>query len=117
MAGREHGTRARYVSGPDEDDQGRHGCRCARCSAANRAAAAVRERLIVYGQWQPFVDAGRARAHLAVLSAAGIGRRRVAELAGLSESAVGKLLHGGPGTRPPVRWIRSETERKILAVP
>ncbi len=114
--GRGHGTRARYVSGPDERGRPGAGCRCARCSAANRADAARRGRLILYGQWQPFVDAARAREHLAALSAAGIGRRRAAELAGLSQSAVGKLLHGGPGDRPPAQRIRAETERKILAV-
>jgi len=116
MADREHGTRARYVSGPDEHGRTGAGCRCPRCSEANRAEAVRRGRLILYGQWQPFVDASRAREHLAALSAAGVGRRRVAELAGLSESAVGKLQHGGTGDRPPAQRVRAETERKILAV-
>jgi hypothetical protein len=113
---RQHGTRARYVSGPDEHGVPGAGCRCAGCSAANRAEAAKRERLILYGQWQPYVDAGQARAHVAALSAAGIGWKRAAELAGVPTGSISKLLFGAPGGRPPSRRIRPETERKILAV-
>ena len=113
---REHGTRARYVSGPDEHGQAGSGCRCAPCCGANRAAAAQRDRLILYGQWRPYADAARARRHARALGAAGIGWRRLGELAGVSSGAMSKLLYGGPGSRPPSRRIRAETEQKILAV-
>jgi transcriptional regulator with XRE-family HTH domain len=72
--------------------------------------------MILYGRWQPYVDAGRAREHVRALSAAGIGWRRAAELAGVSETSVSKLLYGGTGGRPQSRRLRAETERKLLAV-
>jgi len=115
-ATREHGTRARYVSGPDEHGGPGRGCRCGPCTEANRAAASHRGRMILYGQWQPYVDASQARDHVRALSAAGIGWKRAAALAGLSSGAMAKLLYGGPGGRPATRRIRAETEQKILAV-
>jgi len=111
---RPHGTRARYVLGPGPGKG--PGCRCDDCRAANRAAASRRDRQILYGRWQPYVDAEPAREHLRALSAAGIGWKRAAELAGLSTSAVSKLLYGGPGERPPSRRIRPQTAGAILAV-
>ena len=111
---RPNGTRARYVLGPGPG-KGR-GCRCDDCRAANRAAASHRDRQILYGRWRPYVDAGPAREHLRALSAAGIGWKRAAELAGLSTGTVSKLLYGGPGDRPPSRRIRPETAGAILAV-
>ena len=117
MAGtREHGTRARYVCGPAEHGQAGAGCRCTPCTDANRATGAHRERMIRYGRWRPYVDAGAAREHLRAVTAAGIGWKRAAQLAGVSTGAMSKLLYGGPGGRPPSRRIRQETERKILAI-
>jgi transcriptional regulator with XRE-family HTH domain len=72
--------------------------------------------MILYGRWQPYVDAGPAREHVEALGRAGIGWRRVAELAGVGNGSISRLLRGGPGDRPPSRRIRPETERKILAV-
>lgn len=69
---------------------------CARC----------RHRLV----WNGFVPAERARAHLFALSAAGIGRRSVADATDVSESILQKIRNG---TRTN---IRAWTERKILAV-
>jgi transcriptional regulator with XRE-family HTH domain len=110
---RAHGTRARYVFGvgPGVGE----GCRCDACVTANRQDAARRARLRAYGQWQPYVDAGPARDHLAALSRAGIGWKRAAELAGLSTGTVSKLLFG-KGGRLPSRRIRPETAEAILAV-
>lgn len=113
---REHGTRACYVFGPDGGHDRTRGCRCGACNAANRATANERTRLIAYGRWQPYVDAGPAREHLRMLSAHGIGWKRAAELSGVSNGAVSKLLFGGPGDRPPTRRVRPETEAAILAV-
>ena len=96
---RAHGTRARYARGPGPGTG--PGCRCADCSAANRAAGNQRSRAILYGRWQPYVDAGPVREHLRALAAAGIGHRRVGELAGVSSGSLSKILYGGPGSRPP----------------
>jgi transcriptional regulator with XRE-family HTH domain len=113
---RDHGTRARYVCGPDVHDQSGRGCRCTPCTQANRQAEDHRIRMKLYGQWQPYVDASPAREHLQALAAAGVGWKRAAELAGVATGAVSKLLYGGPGERPPSRGIRAETEQKLLAV-
>jgi transcriptional regulator with XRE-family HTH domain len=111
---REHGTRARYAHGPGPGNG--PGCRCDECTAANRAAARQRERAILYGRWQPFADAGPAREHVQALARHGIGRRRAAELAGMSAGAMSRLLYGGPGSRPPTRRIRPQTAAAILAI-
>lgn len=111
---RAHGTRARYVLGPGPGKG--PGCRCAGCTAANRAAEHQRERAILYGRWQPYVDAEPVREHLRALFAAGIGRRRVEALAGVSSGSLSKILYGGPGNRPPSKRIRPKTAEAILAV-
>lgn len=90
-------------------------CRCVRCTAANRRYESRRQRLIVYGQWAPFVPAQPVREHVLALSAAGIGWRRVAALTGLSGSLVNSLLYG-KGGRPPTRNVRPETAAALLAV-
>jgi hypothetical protein len=110
---REHGTRACYVMGPGP---GRgQGCRCDACTAANREANRRRDRMILYGRWQPFVPAGPVRAHLKELAAAGIGRKRVAKLAGVSPATLRRLDGLLPG-RPATRHMRPETARAILAI-
>jgi transcriptional regulator with XRE-family HTH domain len=111
---RPHGTRARYVLGPGPGKG--PGCRCEACTAANRQEAARASRLRVYGRWAPFVDADAARAHVQALGRAGIGWRRVAALAGVSTSAMSKLLYGGPSDRKPAQRIRPATAAAILAV-
>jgi hypothetical protein len=75
-----------------------------------------RERQILYARWQPYVDAEPAREHVRALADAGIGWKRVAELAGVSTGSVSKLLYGGPADRPPSRRIRPQTAAAILAV-
>lgn len=111
---RPHGTRARYVSGPGPGKGS--GCRCNACRAANRTQARHRERQILYDRWAPYVDAGPAREHVRALSAAGVGWKRAAELAGVSSGAVSRLLYGGPGDRAPSRRIRPQTAAAILAI-
>ena len=113
-AGREHGTRACYVLGvgPGKGP----GCRCGACTAANRESGDRRTRLIAYGRWQPYVDAGPAREHLKTLGAAGVGLKQAAKRAGVSSRTVAKILYGGPDGRPPTRRIRPETEAAILGV-
>ena len=111
---RPHGTRARYVLGPGPGTG--PGCRCDLCTAANREAERRRERQILYGRWEPYVDAAPARDHLRALAAAGIGWKRAAQLARVSTGSVSKLLYGGPGDRPPSRRIRPQTAAAILTV-
>jgi hypothetical protein len=105
-AQRSHGTRACYAAG----------CRRPECAKANRTAENHRQRMILYGTWQPYVDASRARQHVRDLGVTGTGWKTAAHLAGLSTSTISRLVYGGPGTRPPTRRIRTETEQKILAV-
>jgi hypothetical protein len=112
---REHGTKARYVFGPDEHGNPGKGCGCAACSSANRAYENNRKRMILYGRWQPYVDATAAREHVRALGLAGIGWKRAAALSGVSTGAMSKLLYGGPGCRPPTRRIRPETAAASLA--
>lgn len=109
---RSHGTRACYVWGPRGQGPG---CRCADCTEANRVANARRDRLIAYGQWQPFTDADPVRKHLQELSAVGIGRRRVMALTGLSSGCLTKLLYGQRGN-PPASKVRTKTAETILAI-
>lgn len=104
-----HGTRAHYV---------KEKCRCGPCRNANRVEQAARERAKLYGRYNPFVDAAPVRAHILALSAAGIGRRRLSELSGVSDTAIQTLKTGTAGKRdgrPPAR-IRRETAERILAV-
>lgn len=104
---RQHGTRAKYVV---------EKCRCEPCTNANRTYARQRDRQarrVRYGFDEPnpaFVDATEAREHLLWLSSVGIGKRRVAELTGVSLSAIDKLRQGNRAK------CRPETAAKILAV-
>ncbi len=70
-----------------------------------------------YGRWQPWVDAEPVRAHVQALRAAGVGRDRIADLAGVPRSTMARLLYGRPvDGQPPSRKIRPGTAEKILAV-
>lgn len=104
----EHGTLAGYKV---------RGCRCAPCAAASTRYENRRYRLMAYGRWQPYVDAGPVRAHVLKLRDAGLGYKRVAELADVSAGGMSKLMYGdyGRGT-PPSKRVRPETAAAILAV-
>jgi hypothetical protein len=107
---REHGTRARYVNGPDENDQDDKGCRCPRCRKANTDEANKVYREKAYGHWRPFTDAEPVREHLKVLSSHGIKAKRVAQLSGVSSPNVVRIFEGR------ARRVRKETAEAILAV-
>lgn len=93
------------------------GCRCYVCGWARAEYDERRNRLIAYGQWQPFVDAEPVREHVLMLTEAGIGRRRLAALAGMSDSNLSKLIYGVPNRgRPPTRRLRPETARRLLEI-
>lgn len=94
-------------------------CRCTPCSAANATYEANRKRLQAYGRFDAFIDAAPARTHLRALSAAGMGWKRVAHLAGLPTSNVYPILWGRRDRRggaPRARARRTLVEA-ILAVP
>ncbi|GAA0969977.1 hypothetical protein GCM10009555_018090 [Acrocarpospora macrocephala] len=118
MSTRAHGTRNRYVHGPDEHDQPGP-CRCTPCRAANAEAQAQYHRVTAQRAWgaapPAYVDAAPARAHLKMLAKHGIGWKRAAALSGVANGAVSRLLYG-LGEQPPSARIRPETEAKILAV-
>lgn len=109
MSAASHGTRARYVG---------EKCRCAPCREANRVYRAEHDRAKLYGRYDAMVAAQPIRAHVLALSTSGIGRRRLAELSGVSPSAIQTLKNGTAGKRgglPPER-IRRETAAALLAV-
>lgn len=116
---REHGTRARYVHGPDEQDRPGSGCRCEECRAANRIAQAAYARRALHRRWgaEPpaLVDAEPVRAHVRSLQAAGIGWKRIAAAAGVPQGSMCNLLFGY-ASRPPARRVTPRTAEKILAV-
>lgn len=105
----EHGTRVAYVK-----DQ----CRCEPCTVASRVAEQKRRRDRLYGIGPGLVDAQPVRDHLAVLSAAGIGCKRAATLAGVSVTTVQTVLYHHPD-RPhagPAKRVKAETAQKLLAI-
>ena len=78
-----------------------------------------RERDIAYGRWQSsYVDAEPARRHVLALRAAGMGKRTLSKLSGVSVSVIHVLVNGRPerGTAPS-RRIADNNARAILAVP
>lgn len=104
-------------------------CRCRPCrDAVNRKARDARslKALHEYDPTQPatptdLVDAEPVRQHLQRLSEAGIGWKRVAELAGVATGTVypiiyGKGAGGGSEQRPIRKRVRRVTAEKILAV-
>lgn len=94
-----------------------HRCRCDRCRAANRRYVSRRARLIAYGQWEFMVDAEPVRQHVHVLGKRGLGWKRVAALAGVSNGAMSKLLYGDSSRGfPPTKRVRPATAAAILAV-
>jgi transcriptional regulator with XRE-family HTH domain len=103
----EHGTHACYVL-----DR----CRCRPCADANAAYEHDRARLHAYGRFeQRWVDAGPVREHIQSLTRAGLGTKKIGELAGYSQGAMTKLIYGSQGN-PPTKRIRREHADAILAV-
>jgi len=103
---REHGTRAKYTVDK---------CRCDEC----RRACAEYERERTARIAPAYVLAQPAREHVEHLMALGMGFKRVAEVAGVSPSAVAALLYGkkvGDKHRAPTRRIRPETAAALLGV-
>lgn len=99
-ANRPHGDRLRYMAG----------CRCTECRGANTAYERQRVQARKAGDWNGFVPAAAARAHMAELSRAGVGRRSVCDVSGVADSILTEIV-AGRKTR-----IRARTERAILGV-
>lgn len=98
--GKPHGLRIRYMGG----------CRCLPCRAANSRYECDRAAARRRGEGGQIVLAHRARLHLHKLSAAGVGRRTVSELAGVGKTVIAEIKSGRAS------WIRATTERAIMAV-
>lgn len=96
-----HGTRARYIGGR---------CRCVPCRAANSRYETDRLRKRVTGDWNPLVDAQRARIHMKRLSRLGVGRRSVNAASGISGAVLWAIWTGER------KQIRKRTQDRILAV-
>lgn len=115
---RAHGTRKRYVDGPDEHDEDGKGCRCTRCKQANSAFKAKWARSEAERKWSgepAMVDADPVRQHVHALMAAGAGLVAIIDRAGVGEATMTALLYGHGGYPPTVRMFPA-TARKILAV-
>lgn len=97
---RPHGNRLRYMAG----------CRCDECRGANTAYEKERAAARKAGDWNGLVSAEAARKHMAALSAQGIGRRTVGDVAGVADSVLTAII---AGTK---QRIRARTEKAVLAV-
>lgn len=90
-------------------------CRCYTCSFAVSEYNRRRNEAIAAGTWR--TETRPVQLHVRSLMVAGMGYKRVAALAGVAESTVGRLLYGRPdrGTPPP-KTIRYDLAQAILAV-
>lgn len=91
----------------------RDGCRCNVCGFAVSEYTRRRRNEIRRGTWR--VDADLVRAHVRSLMAAGMGRRRIAEVAGVNQSTLSRQLYGR-GDRKAPTTMRHDLARRLLAV-
>jgi transcriptional regulator with XRE-family HTH domain len=97
-----HGTRTAYVVDK---------CRCRPCTDASAKVQAERSRLQAYGRYDSGrVDAQPVREHIAMLMEYGIGLKRIAALAGVSNATLGKILYGDQTRNMPPR---ARTEKHV----
>jgi hypothetical protein len=89
------------------------GCRCNLCGFAVSEYTRLRRNAIRKGTWR--VDAEQVRAHVRALQAAGMGRHRIAAVAGMNDSTLSNLLYGRGG-RPVPATMRYDLAQKLLAV-
>lgn len=94
-----HGTNVKYVWGR---------CRCELCTTASRNLNRSRARAIAEGTWIGLVDAAPVRAHLIVLSKAGIGCRTVHNFTGIPYSSLQDVKYGNR------KKIRADKAEKVL---
>lgn len=103
-------------------------CRCTNatsptgkgCAEAKHDYEVNRVRQHAYGRWDHWVDGDKVRAHVARLRDAGMGTKRIGDLAGISHGAMSKLLYGRPlkggGRGKPSAKVLRTTAEAILAV-
>lgn len=82
--------------------------------AAQASWARQRRRLAAYGRWDPFVDAGPVRDHLAAVHATGMPYRELCAAVGISHGALDYVMWGDHG-RQPARRVRRELADAVLA--
>ncbi|MBX9919112.1 MAG: hypothetical protein K2Y33_04665 [Mycolicibacterium frederiksbergense] len=77
-----------------------------------------RVRQNAYGRWETLrIDADPARQHVRALQAAGMGTRRIAELAGCSRGVISALINGRTDRgEPPSKTMDREYSAAILAI-
>lgn len=82
-----------------------------------REYKAARARSIAYGRWQPYMDAGPVRGHVAALAARGMSYNQIAAAAGVSRDCVRSLVVGRPHKGlPPTPRLLTAKGQAILAV-
>lgn len=91
-------------------------CRCYVCGYAVSLYEENRRKQIAAGTWQPFIDHAVVRDHIEAHRRAGIGSRRLAELAGVDRKVIHSARTGLRKGRPMGR-MRRDVADKILAVP
>lgn len=94
-----------------------HGCRCDECTAAQSRYNGRRRLLIASGRWQHRAETQPVRDHINQLRQAGLGWRRIARLADVSDGIVSRILYGTP-TRGwgPSKHINPASAAALLAV-
>ncbi len=101
-----HGTHACYVL-----DR----CRCIPCMTSNTDYERTRSRRHAYGRFDTYTDSQPVREHITHLMTAGLGLKRIAELGGVSNATLGKILYG-TANRAPTRRVTRDVATKVLAV-
>jgi hypothetical protein len=93
------------------------GCRCYTCAWARSQYDENRTKAITAGTWQPWVDAGPIRTHIAYLRSCDMGLRTIAAAASIDRQRLNAILGGRPerGT-PPQAKVRPELAAAVLAV-
>lgn len=102
MAEVRHGTIRRYSA---------YRCRCGSCKGAKSRYDVNRRRLMAYGQWTAYGDAGAVREHIAALIDRGLSATAIADLAGVNVDCVLRVL-GAEHVRGPL----DINARSLLAV-
>ncbi len=100
-----HGTKARYNL---------NGCRCDECRADNRRYERKRLLWLSGAKVGGLVDAAPVRRHVMKLQKKGMGYKRIADLAGVPQSAVGAIIWGRYDRA--AKRVKATTAAKLLAV-
>lgn len=108
-ANHQHGTRTAYVV-----DR----CRCRACTDASARAESRRRRMKAYGRYDSGrVNAQPVRDHIAALMEYGIGMKRIAAVAGVSNATLGKIMYGEPSRNTaPRERVEQHVADAVLAI-